>query len=105
MEQPNLDYFEKLSNNNLNFKQKLIDVIKYEFPMELSSYYNLIQKDNLKAVSEFVHKLKNKIGVFGMENGYQIAETYEHNLREGNKKLQAEFEAVINQIKEFIDQL
>lgn len=105
MEQPNLDYFEKLSNNNSNFKQKLIDVVKYEFPIELSNYYVSVQQNNLIEVSESVHKLKNKIGVFGMENGYHIAETYEHNLREGNKNLQTEFEAVIDQIKKFIDQL
>ncbi|WP_295334258.1 Hpt domain-containing protein [Flavobacterium sp.] len=105
MEQPNLDYFEKLSSNNLNFMQKLIDVVKFEFPSDLKEYHNFIQENQLKNASEAVHKLKNKIGAFGMEKSYVIAQEYEYELREGNKDLQVEFEAVIDQIKRFIDQL
>lgn len=105
MEQPNLDYFEKLSRNNLNFMQKLIDVVKYEFPLDLKEYHNFMLENQLKNASEAVHKLKNKIGAFGMEKGYAIAQTYEYQLRENNQELQAEFEAVTDQIKGFIDQL
>ena len=105
MEQPNIEYFEKLSNNNVSFKQKLIDIVKYEFPLELSDYESFIKNYNLKEASETVHKLKHKIGVFGMYSCYNEAETYEHSLREGQKEKQIEFEATIKTLKKFIDQL
>ena len=105
MEQPNIEYFEKLSNNNVSFKQKLIDIVKYEFPLELSDYESLIKNDQLKEASEIVHKLKHKIGVLGMTNSYVLAETFEHSLRDGGTENQAEFESVLVTVKVFIDQL
>ena len=105
MEQPNIEYFEKLSNNNVSFKQKLIDIVKYEFPLELSDYESLIKNDKLKEASEIVHKLKHKIGVLGMTNSYVLAETFEHSLRDGGTENQAEFESVLRTVKVFIDQL
>lgn len=105
MEQPNIDYFEKLSNNNEHFKQKLIDIVKYEFPIEFSDYHNFITNDDFKKASEIVHKLKHKIGVLGMTDSYVLAETYEHNLRESNTEKKVEFEAALETVKVFIDQL
>ena len=105
MEQPNLEYFDKLSNNNLSFKQKLIDIVKYEFPLELSVYRDCIVKNSLKEASEAVHKLKHKIGVLGMIDSYELAETFEHSLRDGGNEKQAEFESALETVKAFIDQL
>ncbi len=105
MEQPNIDYFEKLSNNNEHFKQKLIDIVKYEFPIEFSDYYNFITNDDFKKASEIVHKLKHKIGVLGMTDSLVVAQTYEHNLRESNTEKKVEFEAALETVKVFIDQL
>lgn len=105
MEQPNIDYFEKLSNNNERFKQKLIDIVKYEFPIEFSDYYSFITNDDFKKASEIVHKLKHKIGVLGMTDSYELAETYEHSLRESSTQKKAEFEAALETVKAFIDQL
>lgn len=102
MEQPNLDYFEKLSNQNANFKQRLIDVLKYELPLEIADYQNHIKKNDLKKAAEAVHKLKHKIGVLGMEKGYLEVEQYENNLREGSKSLQLEFEQTIKIIEQFV---
>ena len=93
MEQPNLDYFEKLSNNNSNFKQKLIDVVKYEFPIELSNYYVSVQQNNLIEVSESVHKLKNKISSEGV---LQVTAS-ESRTQLQNKKI------AIERIQELVD--
>lgn len=105
MEQPNLEYFDKLSNNNITFKQKLIDIVKYEFPLELSVYQDCIANNSLKEASEAVHKLKHKIGVLGMTDSYTLAETFEHSLRDGLNEKQAEFESVLKTVKAFIDQI
>lgn len=102
MEQPNLEYFTKLSNNNASFKQKLIDVVKYELPLEIADYEEHLKKNDLQKAAECVHKLKHKIGVFVMEKGYSEAEQYEENLKEGHKTLQFEFEQTIRIIEQFV---
>ena len=102
MEQPNLDYFLKLSHENAGFKQKLIDVIKHELPLEIAVYEEHIKKNDLKKAAESVHKLKHKVGVLGMEKGYCEVEQYERNLKEGNKTLQFEFEQTIRIIDQFV---
>lgn len=105
MEQPNIDYFIKLSNNNASFKQKLIEVVKYELPLEIDFYIKCIAQNEWEKAAESVHKLKHKIGVLGMEKGYNVAEEYEKNLREGSKELQSEFEQLLTIMNQFINLL
>jgi HPt (histidine-containing phosphotransfer) domain-containing protein len=102
MEQPNIEYFIKLSNNNASFKQKLIEVVKYELPLEIEFYINCIKQDDWEKAAETVHKLRHKIGVLGMEKGYKVAEEYEKNLREGSKEMQSEFEQSLTIINQFV---
>lgn len=105
MEQPNIEYFIKLSNNNAAFKQKLIEVVKQELPEEIAVYYNCMTLKDWDKAAESVHKLKHKIGVLGMEKGYYTAEAYENNLKEGSTALQSAFEETITTINEFINLL
>lgn len=102
MEQPNIDYFIKLSNNNDSFKQKLIEVIKYELPLEIDFYLQCIRLKEWENAAQSVHKLKHKIGVLGMEKGYYVAEEYEKNLKEGSTELQSAFEEILTTINQFI---
>jgi len=105
MEQPNLNYILKLSAQNESFKKKMIDIIKYELPIELEAYYTCLRLNKIKEASECVHKIKHKISVYGMENSFYIAQEYENNLREGNKDLQKEFEETLFIIRNFTNQL
>ena len=102
MEQPNIDYFIKLSNNNASFQQKLIELVKYELPLEIDFYFNYKKLNEWEKAAESVHKLKHKIGVLGMEKGYHVAEAYENNLREGSTALEATFEEILTTINQFV---
>lgn len=105
MEQPNLEYFIKLSNNNAAFKQKLIEVVKYELPLEIEEYHKYLAVNNMEKAAECVHKIKHKIGVLGMEKAYYQAEEYEDNLRNGSKKLDNVFEQTLEIINRFMKQI
>ncbi|XLS29723.1 Hpt domain-containing protein [Flavobacteriaceae bacterium M23B6Z8] len=106
-ETPNLNYIESLAANDTIFKQKLIGVIKNEFPDEKKLYESLRKENKLKETAEIVHKLKHKISILGFENGYFIAEKYENSLRflTPNNTLQVKFETLLKQIEDFIAEL
>ena len=81
MEKPNLNYVNNLSGDDSYVKELLIDVIKTEFPEEKKKYYESYQNKEFKKIEENVHRLKHKISILGLENGYKNANAYEHNLR------------------------
>ena len=82
MEQPNLSYVNQLSAGNSTFKEKLIAVLKEEFPNEKAVYLNNIHSKNYKEAAENVHKIKHKISILGLEKSYEVARAFENNLKE-----------------------
>ena len=86
MEVPNLTYIDKLSGGDEAFKNKLISIIKDEFPDEKAVYEENIKSENFKLSAENVHKLKHKISILGLEKSYDVAVSFEENLLEGNTK-------------------
>lgn len=105
MEQPNLNYINELSGNDIDFKQKIISIVKSELPQEIESYKSLFQTHNFKATAEMVHKLKHKISVLGLEKSYYIAEKFEDNLKQGSTELKTEFENVLHLMQKFVGDL
>jgi hypothetical protein len=105
MEQPNLNYVYSMSDGDKLFEQKLIDIIKIEFPEEQKSYYNNISTLNYKHTAENVHKLKHKISILGLEKSYEIAVAFENNLLEENTLLQNEFESILTIITNYLKKL
>jgi len=104
-ESPNLDYIEELSGGDKAFKDKLISIIKKEFPQEEAIYKTNLAAKNYSEVASNVHKIKHKISILGLLNSYELAEKYEHELLENNAGLQEEFEAILAKIKLFLEQL
>ncbi|MEM5563768.1 Hpt domain-containing protein [Psychroserpens sp. AS72] len=105
MEQPNLSYINSMSGGDKAFEQKLIDIIKGEFPEEKKVYFDNIAAENYKLTAENVHKLKHKISILGLEKSYEIAVAFENNLLEGETTLQEEFEAILTTITNYLQQL
>lgn len=105
MEQPNLDYIIKLAANDERVKTKLIDTMKFELPMEIDAYYVSVHLKKTIQAAACVHKLKNKIGILGLEEGYHIAEEYENQLKNREKKLQIEFENILTLMQNFVNSL
>ena len=104
-EQPNLDYFNQIANGEQAILNTLISILKSEFPQQLKSYNQSILESNYIEAAEALHKLKHKIGLLGLEKGYNIANQYEHNLREHNMQNKNEFEAILKNITNFIQKL
>ena len=98
-----MTYIQKLSANDKEFENKLLSIIKIEFPEEKSQYLNNISARNLLEASKNVHKLKHKISILGLEKSYRIAERFENNLVEGQTALQDDFEAVLEVITQYLN--
>mgnify|MGYP000333145152 FL=1 len=105
MEQPNLSYIENLSGGDKSFEQKLIAIIKKEFPEEKKNYFENISASNYKLTAENVHKLKHKISILGLEKSYETAVAFENNLLEGSTKLLIEFESILTIITNYLHKL
>lgn len=105
MGQPNLSYIYSISGGDIAFEQKLIDIIKVEFPEEKKVYLNNIALKKYKLTAENVHKLKHKISILGLEKSYETAVAFENNLIEGSIELHEEFESILTIITNYLQEL
>lgn len=105
MEQPNQSYINSLSKGDEVFKQKLIDVIKKEFPHEKQVYLDNYNAKNYKLAADNVHKIKHKISILGLTKGYAVAVVYEENLLKGITKHNEEFEVILNSITSYLQEI
>lgn len=101
-EQPNLDYIEKLADGDSAIKQRLLLVLKHEFPLEVAKYKANIASSNYLQASENVHKIKHKIGLLGLENSYYLSQIYEKNLRNNLNTNQVDFEQIVTTLEIFL---
>jgi|TARA_B110000495_G_scaffold154375_1_gene137532 HPt (histidine-containing phosphotransfer) domain-containing protein len=105
MEKPNLNYVNNLSGDDNNVKKLLIDVIKTEFPEEKKEYYENYESKEFKKIEENVHRLKHKISILGLEESYEIANEYEHNLRNKCTDKSDDFDIILLVITEYLKTL
>lgn len=104
MEQPNLDYINKLARGEESVKDSLLEVIKSEFPEDLSAYRKSIKSKSFKNIEDDVHRIKHKFSILGLEDGYKNAVELEHCLRENdlNKERIEIFESTLESITKFL---
>lgn len=105
MNEPNLNYIEDLAGDDISFKKKIILIIKEEFPIEKTAYLTSYQSRNYLETAEMVHKLKNKISMLGMEAGYELAQDYEEELKQGSPMKHQAFAEVLERMSHFIKSL
>lgn len=105
MEAPNLEYINNLSGDNIEFKTKLISILKRELPLEIETYQQEMKVSNLNLAAQAVHKLKHKVSILGLEKSYYIASDFEDNLKQDSLTLQDEFETILNLMQEFVKDL
>lgn len=104
METPNFSYIDKLSGGDAGFKTQIIEVLKQELPEEIDNYYQHMSQNNLDGASQFVHRLKHKMSILGLEESYEITNTFENELKNtGNLEKKAYFEEVLALMKSFIE--
>lgn len=102
---PNLEYINQLSKTNLELKNRLISVLKTEFPKEVKIYEINMTTYNFKEAAENVHKLKHKVALLGLEKGYDITRNFEEQLKKDSNEGQSDFEAILMNIKSFLNKL
>ena len=105
MEAANLEYINNLSGDNIEFKTKLISILKRELPLEIETYQLEMKVSNLNLAAQAVHKLKHKVSILGLEKSYYIASDFEDNLKQDSLTLQDEFETILNLMQEFVKDL
>lgn len=105
MEQANSEYIDQLSGNNIEFRKKIISIIKKELPEEVQAYNKQIQNKNYLLAAGCVHKLKHKISILGLKKSYYIAELFEDNLKENSTDLKTDFESIIKVMQDFVIKL
>lgn len=102
METPNLSYINDVASGDEEIKKTLINVIKSEFPEEKKEYYESLEKKDHKKIEENVHKLKHKISILGLEKSYELANKFEHNLREKDLNGVEDFEKILIAITTYL---
>lgn len=104
---PNLKYIDDLAGNDLEFRTKLIHIIKEEFPAEKATYEQVKSGNKYVEIARIVHKLKHKISILGYEKGYDVALKFENSLKERTpqKTLQVKFDTLLNDMDDFIANL
>ena len=105
MEQPNINYINKLSGDNVAFKSKMIAILKRELPEETTIYKHQMQFNDFNLAAQSVHKLKHKISILGLEKSYYLAERFEDNLKNNDIDLQSSFEEVLVLMNAFVVKL
>ena len=104
-EKPNLSYIHSMSGGDTAFEQKLIEIIKGEFPKEKKIYFSNITANNYKLAAENVHKLKHKISILGLEKSYEVAVDYENNLIDNTTTCKEDFESILQVMTDYLETL
>ena len=102
MEQPNLEYIDRLARGDESIKKELINIIKIEFPEEKKEYFASIKSESFKRIEENVHRLKHKISILGLVKNYEMANKFETNLRKLDLNGQEDFEKILRLITQYI---
>lgn len=102
METPNLDYINELSGDDVAFKNKFIEILKVEFPIEKKHYLDTIKNKKNKATAEIVHKIKHKLNILGLQESYRLSVIFEEELRLGNNRLKDDFLKIMNSIEAYL---
>ncbi|MGC6431547.1 MAG: Hpt domain-containing protein [Jejuia sp.] len=103
MEKPNYSYINELSRGDEAFKNKLLDVVKNEFPGERDIFLKNFETRNFEQAAANVHKLKFKISILGLVESYTVAEKFEEGLKENSIEGHEEFEQILKTITDFLE--
>ena len=102
---PNTDYIDQLSNGDIAFRKRLIDLIKDEWPKEVDEYRTQVTDENWEKAGSAVHKIKHKISIFGLEEGYRIARQLEYQYKDGIDAPREHFDQVVEKITLYLKNL
>jgi len=102
MEQPNLYVIKEISGDDVEFQNSILDIIKIEFPGEVTSFKENFKAKNFVEAANNVHKIKHKISLLGLQKGVALASEFEALLKEGNTTLHNNFLEVLDKIHVYL---
>ena len=105
MEVPNLSYLNSLSGGDKSFEEKILSVIREEFPLELEEYNENIRLKKFTNAAENVHKIKHKISILGLTETYALAEKHEELPKLSSDQLVNDFSAALNKLTDYINKI
>jgi len=103
METPNFTYINDLAGDDLQFKKKLLSILKSELPIEIEDYLKSFKSGDFNKSAESVHKIKHKITILGLEKTYILAEQYEEELKVGNASFHKKFMEILDGMINFLN--
>ena len=102
---PNLNYINEISDNDTVFKNKLISIIKREFPLEKEEFLSNYNTNQYILAAQNVHKLKHKINMFGLKKGYEIAIKLENELNDEKFDSYEDFIVILDLIDNYLNKI
>ena len=102
---PNLNYINEVSDNDTVFKNKLISIIKREFPLEKEEFLSNYNTNQYILAAQNVHKLKHKINMFGLKKGYEIAIKFENELNDEKFDSYEDFIVILDLIDNYLNKI
>ncbi len=103
--EPNLSYILKLADGSKAFEEKMIRILKSEFPIEKTQYLTAIQQQDFFQASEIVHKIKHKLGMLSMDNAYQKAILFEEALKVSDSSNHSDFLTILDIVENYISSI
>jgi HPt (histidine-containing phosphotransfer) domain-containing protein len=83
LETPNLKYIKKISGGDKDFEKNILAVLKLEFPADLAAIKMNFNANNFEQLLYGIHKIKNTLGILGMEKSVEVAMKCEKSINEG----------------------
>lgn len=102
---PNLNYISEISGDNIIFRNKLISIIKREFPIEKEEFLSNFNANHYVLAAQNVHKLKHKINLFGLKKGFETALKFENELNHKKVDSYKDFIVVLDLINNFLNRI
>ena len=98
METPNLSFIKEIAGNDEAFQNSILEIIKVEFIQEVNLFNTNFSLKKYKEAANDVHKIRNKIGLLGLERALEETSAFEKELKEGNTTLYQNFLEILNKI-------
>lgn len=105
MEEPNLDFFEKLAKGDNAFMARLVKALKEDFNEDEAGYIAALETRDFDSMVYRVHRIKHKAGILGLEKNYILAGNYENDLKQKNLNLETDFQNTLEMISRFLKAL
>jgi len=104
LEKPNTNYINQLSGDDTSFRKKFVNLLKSELVIEIDKYKKALLEREYSNASQYVHRLKHKVSVLGLEKGYTLASNYENELKEKKDSFsnQKKFDDMLTEMVEFL---